>query len=286
MTSDDACATTTGMPGLSPLPAPDAGAFALPPRGDRPRRGMALCIHGYTGTPWEVRPLADALVDAGFAAAGPLLSGHGDDPARLNATDRGRWRGDVVAAYDALAARVPDGLRVVVGCSMGALLALQLSLLRPVDALVLMAPALRFHPAGAVGVAALAAGLWRARPFLPKEGPGGDVEDADARRLNPTYKVMPTRGIVELWHLQREIEAALPRVTTPVCLLHGELDATIAPSSSERIAAAVAAPLVEHHRLARTRHLVGVDVERDRVAALALRFVDDIAARRATEVAA
>jgi carboxylesterase len=273
------------MPGLPPLPAPDARPFRLDPPPARVRRGAALCVHGYTGTPWEVRPLADALVDAGFAADGPLLTGHGDDPARLNTTSANQWLNDVVAASDALEERAPGGLRVVVACSMGALLALQLSLLRRVDALVLLAPALRFFPANALGVAALAAGLWRTRPFIPKEGPGGDVEDADARRLNPTYKVMPSRGIVELWHLQRATDGLLPRVTTPVCLLHGALDATIAPVSSVRIAAAVTSPLVEHHRLAHTRHLVGVDVERDVVARIALRFVDDVAARFAPPTA-
>jgi esterase/lipase len=90
---------------------------------------------------------------------------------------------------------------------------------------------------------------------------------------------MPSRGVAELWHLQRATDAVLGRVTTPVCLLHGDRDGTIAPVSSELIAARVAAPLVEHHRLRRTRHLVGLDVERDVVASLALRFIDDALAR-------
>jgi esterase/lipase len=122
--------------------------------------------------------------------------------------------------------------------------------------------------------------LWRVRPFLPKEAPGGDVGDLDAQRNNPTYKVLPTRGIVELRRLQQATTALLPRVKTPLCAIHGARDATIAPSSSAAIAAAVSSPLVEHHVLARTRHLVGIDVERDEVVRLALRFTDEVAARR------
>jgi carboxylesterase len=272
---------------VTPLPPPDPRAFRLHAHG-APRRGTALCLHGYTGTPYEVRPLGEALSAHGFDVDAPLLTGHGHDPAVCNRTSWTTWLGDAVAAYDAGSSRSAgeDGLRVVVGSSMGGLLALQLSLVRPVDALVLLAPALRFFPSQELAVAALASGLWRVRPFVPKEAPGGDVGDVDAQKNNPTYKVLPARGIVELWHLQRATARVLPQVTTPVCALHGDDDGTIDPASAAAIASAVASPVVEHHRLAKTRHLVGLDVERDVVTALALRFLDDVAARRATREAA
>jgi carboxylesterase len=264
---------------VTPLPPPDPRAFTLLPGGDVV--GVALCVHGYTGTPYEVRPLADALCARGFVVHAPLLTGHGADPAVCNRTSWRTWLDDVVAAWDALATQAPStGLRVVVGSSMGGLLALQLSLVRELDALVLLAPALRFFPAQTAAVAALAAGLWRARPFLPKEAPGGDVGDVDAQRNNPTYKVLPSHGVVELRRLQSETARALSRVTAPVCALHGARDHTIAPSSSVAIAAGVSSALVEHHVLARTQHLVGIDVERDDVCRLALRFVDDVRTRK------
>jgi carboxylesterase len=270
---------------VRPLPPPDHRAFHVDAAASAPARGAALCVHGYTGTPYEVRPLADELAASGFTCDAPLLPGHGDDPAALNHTPWPRFLDDVVHAWDAQTRSLPPGaLRVVVGSSMGGLLALQLSLVRAVDAIVLLAPALRFHAPALPGIAALVAGLWRLRPFLPKESPGGDVGDVEAQRNNPTYKVLPTRGIVELWHLQRATEARLAAVTAPVCALHGDLDATIAPSSSEAIAAAVSSPLVEHHRLQRTRHLVGLDVERELVASLALRFLADVDARRRASV--
>lgn len=282
---------------VTPLPPADHRAFRLDVAAGTAVRGAALCVHGYTGTPYEVRPLADALAARGFVVDAPLLTGHGSDPAVCNRTPWSRWLDDIVAAYDAQSTRLAGrgagrsngaagGLRVVVGSSMGGLLALHLSLVRSVDALVLLAPALRFFPPVDLAVATLAAGLWRARPFLPKESPGGDVGDADAQRNNPTYKVLPARGVVELRRLQAATATLLGQVRAPVCLLHGDRDATIDPRSSTAIAAAVASPLVEHHRLARTRHLVGLDVERDRVAQLALRFVDDVAGRVAAPASA
>jgi carboxylesterase len=260
------------------LPRPSPAAFVVDVPAGVSVRGSALLVHGYTGSPFEVLTTAHALSRRGFTSFGPLLTGHGRDPAAHNHVSWQRWFDDVVAAFDALPAA---GARVVVGCSMGGLLALHLSLVRPVDAVVLLAPALRFHPAAYLGVAALTAGAWRMRPFLPKEGPGGDVAAVDAQRVNPTYKVLPTRGLVELWRLQTATEALLPRVSAPLCLLHGARDHTIAPSSSTLIARAVSSPLIEHHRLMRTQHLVALDVERDLANEIAVDFVE-----RATRVPA
>jgi carboxylesterase len=278
---------------VRPLPLSSSAPFVIDVPDGR-RRGAALLLHGYTGTPYEVRVLGDDLAARlGLAASGPLLPGHGDDPAALNHLDWSAWRNAAVHAYDQLDALdppVPDAHgrphrpRVVVGCSMGGLLALQLSCVRRVDAIILLAPALRFFDVDTLTILALSAGLWRLRPFVAKEGPGGDVGADDAARLNPTYKTMPTRGITELLSLQWHTERLLPTITAPVCIFHGDLDQTIAPSSSRIIASRVSSPVVEHHRLRRTRHLVGLDVDRDVVSDLTTNFIRRILDRLAVRV--
>jgi alpha-beta hydrolase superfamily lysophospholipase len=52
--------------------------FELP--GDR---GACLLIHGFTGTPWDVRPLGEALSAAGISVQAPRLPGHGTTPAAI-----------------------------------------------------------------------------------------------------------------------------------------------------------------------------------------------------------
>ena len=261
--------------GVLELPPPSAEAFVVDVRPGTAVRGSALLLHGYTGSPYEVLTTAHALARRGFTSHGPLLAGHGRDPAALNHLRWQAWYDDAVAAFDALPAVAP---RVVVGCSMGGLLALHLSLARPIDALVLLAPALRFHPSGYLGLSLLTAGLWRLRPFFLKEAPGGDVGAVDAQQLNPTYKVLPSRGLVELWRLQLATEALLPGVHAPLCLLHGAKDHTIAPSSSSLIAKTVSSSLIEHHRLMHTQHLVALDRERDLANDLVTAFVDAVTA--------
>src|SRR5207247_2364206 len=61
-------------------------AFSLP--GSRPLG--CLLVHGFTGTPEEMRPLGEALAARGFPVYGVRLAGHGTDvaePARTRWTD-------------------------------------------------------------------------------------------------------------------------------------------------------------------------------------------------------
>ena len=68
-------------------PVVDPSAFDLPGSG----RAAALCLHGLTGTPYEVRSLAEAISARGIRAVGPALPGHSETPERLAATTHTDW---------------------------------------------------------------------------------------------------------------------------------------------------------------------------------------------------
>ena len=166
----------------------DASPFQL---GD-PRAGLApavLCVHGLTGTPYEVRPPAEALAEAGFYCEGPLLPGHGTIHTELQRLPRARWLDAVVAAHDALAERHE---RVyALGLSLGGLLALALGERRPLRGLVVMAAPLDLgwlvHSAVPV--------LHRIVRHLPKTSA---ILDPEARARHPGYDRMPLGAVNEL----------------------------------------------------------------------------------------
>src|SRR5881628_3739203 len=114
--------------------------FAL---GDAP--DACLLLHGLTGSPAEVRPIGEALAQAGFRAVGPLLPGHGTTPEDLYTVSRQQM---LHAAESALLSL--DGARriFVCGLSMGGLLALHLAAhhegMPEVSAVALLAPAIEF----------------------------------------------------------------------------------------------------------------------------------------------
>ena len=59
----------------------------------------ALCLHGLTGMPYEIRPIAEALAARGVRAVGPLLPGHGGAHEALAAVTHGDWIDAVASAH-------------------------------------------------------------------------------------------------------------------------------------------------------------------------------------------
>jgi carboxylesterase len=101
------------------MPAPvlagaEAATYAGGPSG-------VVVIHGFTGSPHSMRPLAEAIARAGFAVELPRLPGHGTVLEDLLPVGWSEWSAAVEAVYQDLASRC-DRVAVV-GLSMGGALA-------------------------------------------------------------------------------------------------------------------------------------------------------------------
>jgi carboxylesterase len=231
--------------------------------------GPVLCLHGFTGTPFDVEALARALESRGHLVATPTLPGHGGTVDDLAATTADEW----LSAADAALTRLADasGTRVAIaGASMGALLALRLARRRPdtIAALILMAAPLRWPPMQRAGVEVLSrlAAMFGIRgATIPKRG-GVDIADAAVRALAPSLNAFPIAGLHHLIALADAAAADVPFITAPALIVHGRLDRTVPLDVSENLASRIGSSIVERLWLDDSGHLVAVDRDRNAVA--------------------
>jgi carboxylesterase len=229
----------------------DVSPFDLPGEAD----AAALCLHGLTGTPHEVRPLGLALSRAGVRAVGPALPGHNATPADLARVPYARW---LEAARDGAASLAREHAKVfAVGLSLGGLLSLALAAEGRVQGLAVVGTPLRLRiPL----VETLVPLLKHAIRYAPKRG-GSDIRDPRARSLNPSYAVMPLASVHELIRLQRQVRSCLGRVTAPILVAHGVHDSTAHPDDAREIVARVASAERELLWLERSAHVAPLDFD-------------------------
>lgn len=218
-----------------------------------------VCIHGFTGTAYEVRYLGEQLHARGFTVAAPLLPGHGTSIDDLDTTRWSDWADAVERAFDSLRARYAQV--ALVGQSLGGLLALHVAAhRREVTALATLATPLWLD--GLSGRVA----RWAAHTSMrwPRSVPklyGSDVRDRAVRAENPCYRAIPMRALGELARFMRVVEHELPQVSQPLLVLHGKRDHTAPVACAARIA--------ELAHAKRTRilpgsfHLIAADIERE-----------------------
>lgn len=230
--------------------------------------GVVL-VHGFTGSPYDVRYLGEQIARAGFSVKAPLLPGHGTSLADLDATRWQDWTEAVERAIDQL--RVRCARVAVVGQSLGGLLALYAASHRRDIAAVASLAAPLWLDGLSKRVAAWTTGgpLTRVKS-IPKFG-GPDVRDRRAKAENPCYRAIPTKALGEFLAFMAIADAALPRVVQPVLVLHARDDHTAPVACAPRIAETTRA--VRLRILERSYHLIAIDVERDIVAAEVCRFI-------------
>jgi carboxylesterase len=212
-----------------------------------------LVLHGFSGTPRAVRPLAEAFADAGYSVDLPLLPGHGTSVADLVPLDFDAWSSAADEAHQSLAARCNRVM--VAGLSMGGTLALLLAEQHPETAgVVLVNPLAEPLPDTVLdGIRLL---LESGVETVPSEGsdialPG--VEYA-------SYATTPIGALLSLSASAGEVVAQLGEITCPVLLLSSRTDHVVPPSSGDAVVAGVGGP-VERVWLERSYHVATLDFD-------------------------
>jgi carboxylesterase len=232
-----------------------------------------LVLHGFTGSPWDVRPLGDSLAQRGFHVHGPRLPGHGTVPEDLLWVT---WRDWGDAAEQAL--KELDGFRhvFIAGLSMGGLLGLILAARRPerVKGLALLAPAVKVQqPIGKVlqHLRHLQLPLLRMR-WLEKGAT--DIEDEEALFKAPVLARYPLARLFDLFTLQDVMRESLPLVRAPSLVVAARKDRVIDLKSVEALHRSL--PQSRLLLLQRGRHIIPRDRDRALACSEVAEFFDGL----------
>lgn len=225
---------------------------------DDPReRPVVLMIHGFTGTPDELRPSAAIAHDIGFDVEALCLPGMGADIGRLRDTDREAWLGAVFERWEDVTARYHR--RVLFGYSLGAALAILASVARPADAMVLMSPLVRladarafllpvakhlkkeFTPFGGMDFSDP-----RARNFFEQTMPGLDIGDPAIQGTVRQEFVMPMRLVNDCRLLGREAGRHATFIREPVTIYQGRPDGVVGHRNARWLVDHLGGPVTYH----------------------------------------
>lgn len=228
-----------------------------------------LLIHGFTGSPPEMRLVGDALHQFGLTVSGPRLPGHGT---RLEDMNRCRWTEWIDHATLALT-QLQSGCDIVFvgGLSMGALLALNLAAHHSEIAGVILYSTAIFIRNPLSCLIPLAKYLI---PQVPKSKNGG-YHDPQGRPQVWSYDAYPIPAAHELLKLTSDVKRLLPRVTSPLLIIHSTDDQTIHPGSARFVYDRAGSSDKELLILHDSGHVVTVDAEWQQVAEKTHRFIVD-----------
>jgi carboxylesterase len=231
-----------------------AEPFFLPGDASKP---ACLLIHGFTGTPKEMRWMGEYLHRQGYTCLGIRLAGHATQPQDMIRSRWTDWTASVEDGYNLLRGLTDDIF--LVGLSMGGTLSLLMS--------TRLAPRVK-------GVVAMST---PAR--LPSDYPTWLLEFLSpfVNKEQIAYGKNPVRSAAELKKLILAMCAALPKVDVPVLLMHSRDDKYVLPDNLEYIyERLVNAPDKTKVYLTGSGHVLPRDASREQVFKAAVAFLQRV----------
>jgi carboxylesterase len=227
-------------------------SFTIAPEGP-PAGRAALLLHGFLGTPAELRPLAALLAEEGVTATAPALPGFGQDVERLR---RVRLRDWLAAAREAWASVQRSAeTALLVGFSMGGALALAVAAESQPDALLLIDPFRRIHDPRArfLPVARyvmpdlrLYEGASFADPHVRDSfalsGRGLDLGDPEVQDWIRANATLPVSALAELQRAGEVGFEAAVRVRCPTLILKSSGEEIVTVAETEELARPLGGP--------------------------------------------
>ncbi len=229
---------------------PGAEPFLMPggPRG-------VLLVHGFTGSPAEMRLLGKNLSGHGFTVLAVRLPGHGTVVQDMEPTGWRHWYGAAVDGWHLLSGLCQE--INVVGLSMGGLLSLKLAAEYPVHRLAALST-----PIFLANRQIPLLPLYRLfRRFVPKKRRAYNLEP----HYSAGYDQTPLSSLSSLLDLIDSVKGDLGKISCPTLLVQSRREHTVRPESASFIYDNLGSAQKELLWLEKSGHVVTLDSERETV---------------------
>lgn len=249
------------MKTMNNLTIPTAEPFFFPGG----KTGCVL-VHGFTGTPKEMRLMGDYLKENKITAIGVRLAGHAS---QISDMVRTKWRDWLITVEDGINLLSGSCNKIfVAGLSLGGILALMAASRNDINGVIAMSTPYTISDD------------WRTKfakqlslftPFIKKEG--SDTADQKASNKHVDYPMYPMRSIAELYDLVETLHRSIDQIRIPVLLINSKKDKTAPPIHAEKYRHKILSNHFELLTLENSGHVITEDIEREIVFNAALNFI-------------
>jgi carboxylesterase len=231
-------------------------------------------VHGFTGSPASLRPLAELLARRGFTVELVRLPGHGTHFRDLMGTRYEDWRGEVTRGLTELHSRTE---RVIaLGHSMGGTLVLDALLQNP--ALAIAAATINAPVLDREGfLVKLAPYLEGILPLAPASAAGltrNDIAKPGVSEL--AYDWVPTKAGNSLVREFPRVRAGLGHITCPMFVAYSRADHSVPPENSKAILRMLGSKDITELVLERSYHVATLDYDLELIEERFTAFADRV----------
>lgn len=184
-----------------------------------------LFVHGFTGNPEEMKPMARYFNDKGYTCLGIRLKGHCTTPEDMACCSDVDWLMDVTGGYTLL--RRECKRVFVCGISLGGSLGLYLAENYGVDGLVCMSTPIFVYYNGVLPAVKV---VKHFKKYIASR-PANKVWTI----FSPGYDKIPVSSVDSLYRIVRNVKRRIDKVKCPVLVIQSHGDRIVRPKSAQFI---------------------------------------------------